>query len=163
MMASVFDVAAYILQSLYAYGEKTVTTWKLQKLVYYSQAWSLVWDDQPLFEERLEAWANGPVCPALYSVHRGRFKVAKWDIPNADPDALTFVQKETIDAVVDHYGKKTAQYLSALTHNEMPWIEARCGLPAGERGSNEITQDAMAEYYGGIVDAQEGIVSHRVV
>ena len=43
-MASVFDVAKYILHKL-----GTVTTWKLQKLVYYCQAWSLVWDDEPLF------------------------------------------------------------------------------------------------------------------
>lgn len=60
-MATVFDVAEYILQKL---GE--VTTMKLQKLVYYCQAWSLVWDEQPLFEDDFQAWANGPVCPALF-------------------------------------------------------------------------------------------------
>ena len=43
-MASVFDVAAYILQQ-----QGAMTTWKLQKLVYYSQGWSLVWDDDALF------------------------------------------------------------------------------------------------------------------
>ena len=37
-MASVYDVAAYILEK-----QGAMTTWKLQKLVYYSQAWSLVW------------------------------------------------------------------------------------------------------------------------
>jgi uncharacterized phage-associated protein len=67
-MADVFDVAGYILQQ-----KGQVTTWKLQKLVYYSQAWSLVWDERPLFQERIEAWANGPVCPDLYQVHRGAF------------------------------------------------------------------------------------------
>ena len=43
-MATVFDVAAYILAKR---GE--MTAWKLQKLVYYSQAWSLVWDQRPIF------------------------------------------------------------------------------------------------------------------
>ena len=38
----VFDVAAYILQKT-----GSMTTMKLQKLVYYSQAWSLVWDEKP--------------------------------------------------------------------------------------------------------------------
>ena len=52
-----------------------MTTMKLQKLIYYSQAWSLVWDEKPLFAERIEAWANGPVCPDLYNLHRGRYTV----------------------------------------------------------------------------------------
>jgi len=65
-MANVFDVARYILKHT-----GPVTAWKLQKLVYYSQAWSLVWDVRPLFPERIEAWANGPVCPELYAQHRG--------------------------------------------------------------------------------------------
>ena len=59
-MASVFDVAAYILER-----QGPMTTWKLQKLVYYSQAWSLVWDDDVLFPEEIEACANGPVVREL--------------------------------------------------------------------------------------------------
>ena len=57
-MATAHDVAAYILQKK---GE--MTAMKLQKLVYYSQAWSVVWDERPLFHEKIEAWANGPVVP----------------------------------------------------------------------------------------------------
>ena len=66
-MATVGDVARYILERLAPdrFGDR-VTAWKLQKLVYYAQAWSLVWDEVPLFPERIEAWANGPVCPTLY-------------------------------------------------------------------------------------------------
>src|SRR5680860_1872649 len=60
-MASVLDVAEYILKET-----GSMTTMKLQKLVYYSQAWSLVWDEKPLFGEPIEAWANdGPVRPCL--------------------------------------------------------------------------------------------------
>lgn len=43
-----------------------MTTMKLEKLTYYCQAWSLAWDDVPLFDEEFEAWANGPVCPQLF-------------------------------------------------------------------------------------------------
>ena len=46
-MNSVFDIAQYILS---ATGE--MTTMKLQKLVYYCQAWSLVWDEEPIFNEK---------------------------------------------------------------------------------------------------------------
>ncbi len=91
-MASVHDAAAYIL-------DKTgpITTWKLQKLAYYAQAWSLVWDERPLFQARIEAWANGPVVPALYREHRGLFKVGSW--PKGNPDHLTKAERETVEAV----------------------------------------------------------------
>src|SRR5689334_5878093 len=59
--ASVHDTAAFILK---VHGP--VSAMKLEKLVYYCQAWSLVWDERPMFSERIEAWANGPVCPDLY-------------------------------------------------------------------------------------------------
>lgn len=147
-MASVFDVAAYILNLCDENGELPVTTWKLQKLVYYSQAWSLVWDDEALFSEEIQAWANGPVCPALYNEHRGRFKIK--EISRGNPDELDQDQKDTIEVVVEHYGEKSAQYLSELTHQERPWKDARAGLEPGERGQRTITLESMAEYYGGL-------------
>src|SRR5258708_570857 len=63
-MATVHDVAAYILGKC-----GPMTAMKLQKLVYYSQAWGLVWDERPLFAEQIEAWANGPVVRDLYDKH----------------------------------------------------------------------------------------------
>ena len=62
-MVSAHDVAAYILRK-----QGPLSAMKLQKLVYYAQAWSTVWDDQPLFSEAVEAWANGPVVRELYDV-----------------------------------------------------------------------------------------------
>lgn len=70
MAASVLDVAAYVLES-----QGPMTHMKLQKLCYYSQAWHLAWDGVPLFPERIEAWANGPVVPVLYEALRGEFQV----------------------------------------------------------------------------------------
>jgi uncharacterized phage-associated protein len=142
-MASVFDVAAYILAE-----EGEMTAWKLQKLVYYSQAWSLVWDERPLFPERIEAWANGPVSPDLYKAHRGAFVVKT--IAGGDAKKLDKDGKETVDAVLLHYGDKSSQWLSDLTHREPPWRDARRGIPDGERGDVEITHGAMADYYGNL-------------
>ncbi|MDR2895454.1 MAG: DUF4065 domain-containing protein [Propionibacteriaceae bacterium] len=59
---------------------------KLEKLLYYCQGWSLAWDGVPLFKEPLEAWANGPVCPAAFREHRGQFQVNAW--PKGDPSQL---------------------------------------------------------------------------
>lgn len=139
-MATAHDVAAYILKK-----QGPLTAMKLQKLVYYSQAWSLVWDEKPLFREKVEAWTNGPVVPALYREHKGLFKVSSW--PKGNPAALTDTHRETIDAVLDYYGDKPSQWLSDLTHREAPWLDARKGLPPGSPGSAVITHAAMAEYY----------------
>jgi len=125
-----------------------MTTWKLQKLVYYCQAWSLVWEERPLFKARIEAWANGPVVRALYDEHKGMFRVNKW--PEGDATRLTAKDRETVDAVLRFYGDKTSQWLSDLTHQEKPWVEARVGLRPGERGSREITLDSMHGYYSGL-------------
>ena len=145
-MANANDVAAYILKKL-----RRMTAMKMQKLVYYSQAWSLVWDDKPLFRNRIEAWINGPVVPSLYEIHRGKFEVKEW--PKGDPDSLTAVQRETVDAVLKFYGDKSSQWLSELTHSEEPWRAARRGLAPSDRGGNEITHDAMAEYYSSLTSA----------
>lgn len=142
-MATVFDVAAYILKK-----QSPVTAWKLQKLVYYAQAWSTVWDDEVLFPQHIEAWANGPVCPALYEVHKGKFKIDS--VSKGDHAKLSAAQRETVDAVLDYYGKRSAQYLSELSHSERPWKEARKGLEPTERGNKVITPAAMAEYYGSL-------------
>jgi uncharacterized phage-associated protein len=142
-MATAHDIANYILKKL-----GRMTAMKLQKLVYYSQAWSLVWDEKPLFRERIEAWVNGPVVPNLYRVHRGQFDVKDW--PHGDPDNLSAVQRETVDIVLDFYGEKSSQWLSDLTHSEQPWKDARQGLAPMDRGGNEITHAAMAEYYSSI-------------
>lgn len=148
-MATVFDVAKYILELCRGQGVLPITTWKLQKLVYYSQAWSLVWDDEPLFEEEIQAWANGPVCPELYKAHRGRLKIYDSDV-EGNSDNLDQNQRDTINVVFEHYGKKTAQYLSELTHQEQPWKDARGSLLPGIRGNSVITLESMAEYYGGL-------------
>lgn len=142
-MANVYDVAAYILRKV-----GSVTSMKLQKLVYYAQAWSLVWDETPLFEERIEAWANGPVVPVLYECHKGEFRLQS--ISEGDPDKLSDNQQDTIDKMLEFYGDKTSQWLSDLTHKEDPWIEARAGIPAGQRSNQEITRASMMEYYSGL-------------
>lgn len=142
-MVSAHDVAAYILRK-----QGRMSAMKLQKLVYYAQAWSLVWDDVPLFRERIEAWANGPVVRELYDVHRGMFDVTVW--PQGNENALNDDERETVDVVVEYYGDKNAQYLSDLTHSEAPWRNARRGIPEGERGNAEITLEHMMEYYSSL-------------
>lgn len=144
-MASVFDVARYILKKT-----GPISAMKLQKLVYYSQAWAVVWDDEPIFPEKIEAWANGPVIRELYQEHRGMFKVSQDTLTKGDSNNLKKKHKETINAIIKAFGNKSAQWLSDQTHSERPWLDARRGLDDSERGQSEITLSAMSEYYGSL-------------
>ena len=145
-MVSVLDVAAYILEN-----RGPMSAMKLQKLCYYAQAWSLVWLERPLFREKFEAWANGPVSPALYRAHRGEFKVTRAMI-EGNPDSVKGDARKAVDGVLQFYGGKKAQWLSDLTHSEDPWQKARerGKLAPGERGNAEITLADMEEFYGSL-------------
>lgn len=144
-MANVFDVAKYILEKT-----GTISTWKLQKLCYYSQAWELAWTGNPLFEEDFEAWKNGPVCPQLFDKHRGRFCVSASDIEVGCKDNLREDQKETIDIILQDYGHMEPYELRERTHAERPWKYARGRCGDGEYCDTVITKDSMGEYYGGL-------------
>tara|TARA_R110002020_G_scaffold48855_6_gene139532 strand:+ start:8917 stop:9348 length:432 start_codon:yes stop_codon:yes gene_type:complete len=137
-MPSVIDTAQYILNR-----QGSMTTMKLQKLVYYSQAWSTVWDDDAIFPERIQAWKNGPVVRELWEATRGQFRVG--NLPGASVENITPTQAETIDLVLDFYGEKDAQWLSDLTHMEDPWKNAYA-----EAQNTEITLAAMSEYYSSL-------------
>ena len=139
-MASSLDVAEYILQQ-----KGPVTAMKLQKLVYYAQAWSLALEHEPIFEESIEAWANGPVVRELFESHRGQYYVSA--IPSGDPEQLSEEQKETIDAVVIYYGQKSPEWLRDRTHSEDPWRKARGVCSDGQRSNNRISFESMEEYY----------------
>lgn len=149
-MATVHDVAAYILSK-----QGAMSAMKLQKLCYYSQAWNLVWEEEPLFQERIEAWANGPVVRELYAEHRGHFGVTKDLLTRGDAMMLTERERQNVDIVLEFYGDRPAHELSELTHREAPWKEARGDLAPGATSQTEITPTAMHEFYDGLVGTDE--------
>ena len=142
-MASATQVAIYVLDRL-----GSVSTMKLQKLVFYSQALSLVKRGSPLFSERIEAWANGPVVPELFNAHRGTFVISRGFLGSPDDLALLPWETEVIDHVVDRLGAMTGAALSELTHGEEPWQAARRGCAAAAPSHNEITQQSIRAFYG---------------
>ncbi len=149
-VVSVFDVATYIMEKI-----SRCTTMKLQKLLYYCQAWYLVWNERPLFSERIEAWANGPVIRELYQFHKGLYIISASDIPLGNPDRLTNDQKSDIDIVLNAYGGKSSQWLIDQTHREAPWQNARRGLAPSERGHVVISLQEMADYYSSLYGKEQ--------
>jgi len=144
-MVTVLDVTKYILER-----RGQMPTWKLQKLVYYCQAWSLVWVKERLFSEKIEAWENGPVVRELFDHHKNLFDIRDDQIPG-DSSKLSVLQKETIDMVLNFYGDKSSQWLRDLVHDEDPWRKTREGLLDGQECDREISIALMNEYYSSLL------------
>lgn len=152
-MISALHVAKYILTK----QTKPITTMKLQKLVYYSQAWHLVWKNEPLFHERIEAWTNGPVVHELHRLHRGKYTITTESFPVGDEGKLTDSHREVVDTVLSAYGKLTGAQLSMLTHDEDPWIYARGPIGAAARSTALITLESMHDYYSGLIESEDSV------
>ena len=136
-----FNVAKYILEQ-----QGAMSTWQLQKLCYYAQAWHYTWTNKRLIKQNFQAWKDGPVCRELYNLHRGKVKVTADDIPGSS-DSLTTDQKDSIDVMLEHYGNLSGDELRTLTHSEEPWIRARGNLSANAHSEKIISLESMGEYY----------------
>lgn len=150
-MSNVYSIASYILTKLKK--EEKITTIKLQKLCYYCQAWSLVWNSKPLFNEDFRAWANGPVCIELFNLHKNVFEIDKnFNFKNKEIFKLSSIEKKTVDSVLKSYGNKDGFFLMQLTHVEEPWIKARGKTEPGASCNKIISKDSMQQYYGGLCE-----------
>ena len=137
-----------------------ITPLKLQKILYYIQAWHLVFfKKHPLFNEEPEAWVNGPVYRTIYNRFKDNWYSGETltigEPENIESDfediknnvKLTKTQKELLFTVLQKYGKLSAGELVYITHVEDPWNKAREGLEPFERCDNHISFDNMYNYY----------------
>ncbi|MET0237521.1 MAG: type II toxin-antitoxin system antitoxin SocA domain-containing protein [Kibdelosporangium sp.] len=152
-MAKVDDVAAAVLDRT-----GPVTSMKLQKLIYYCQAWHLVRTDKAMFDDRIEAWPQGPVVPSIYKKHRGRYTVTSWT--SGDAGALDATERETFSWVMQKYSSLSAESLSRLTHIEPPWRIARGLSSPDEKSSEEISKPQLKYYYARQIADVESAVAH---
>ena len=134
--------AAQLAARICPQADNEMTTYKLQKLLYYCQAWSLGRTGKAVFNDEIRAFRNGPVVGSVFELHRGHHWVRVGTFHQevkmmTDPD-VEVVIAETID----FYGDLTANQLVQLTHAESPWIDANA---QGEH--SVITQQAMARFY----------------
>ncbi|MBP7461003.1 MAG: DUF4065 domain-containing protein [Candidatus Delongbacteria bacterium] len=132
---------------------------KLQKLLYYVNAWHLANFDEPLFDEEFEAWVHGPVLRSVWNEYKdvlGLMTVnnvvcvsedIKAKVDQSIKRLLLPDQIELIDDVLDEYGVETAYRLECYTHSETPWREARKGLGPTDVCTGHISTATTREYY----------------
>jgi uncharacterized phage-associated protein len=144
MMLDPTHVSDFLLTESRERGE-FLTNLKLQKLLYYADAWSMVLFDEELFAERFQAWVHGPVLVSQYR----RFKDFKWrpiDMELPKPRLSARIQNH-LEEVIDIFGSETAIALELMTHRERPWLEARGQLPPSETSTAYISKDTTKAFY----------------
>lgn len=148
---NIHDACDYIVTKVCEGGE-SLNALKLQKLMYYVQAWHLAFYKRPLFDGKFQAWIHGPVSrelydrfavsKSLYSDVRPEDRRAEFDLDSLDP-----TEKDHIDNVLEVYAKFTGTQLEEMTHLEEPWREARKGIRPSERCEKEISEEMMTRFY----------------
>lgn len=127
-MAKVIDVAEYFISLSEERTRFAITPLKLQKLLYYAQAFNLRDGKGILFPEAIEAWQHGPVVPKIYRKYKeyGYFSIPHIEFNNEDlfteEPKLTDDEIETITEVWERFGHLDGKFLEELTHQEDPWI-----------------------------------------
>lgn len=150
-MASANDVKKFLEARLAAAGTPCNSHRKVQKLLYYCQGWSLAWTGRPLFDDRIEAWVEGPVVRDVWTDWRHH------DDASGNQRLVSDDEAAIIDAVLQAYGSLSASDLINLTHNESPWLDARGDIPADMRSATEISKDAMAGFFSQMNDASSEV------
>lgn len=147
-MASIFDVCKYILQK-----ESSVPFFKMQKILYYTQAWSLAWTGKKLFKENFYAGRGGPVCKEMYKKFANTFDLKAEYFSEYHTENLTEDEKDTIDKVLKGYEDTEYPEMARQVVNEKPWRKARKGNNDADNiddiiaGKNIITKKSMKKYY----------------
>ena len=151
-MATIDDVTDYIIYSVKS--EQTnvsLINMKIQKLLYFIQAWSYGINNLPFFEGEFEAWIHGPINRHIYD----RFcenKSLYSEINLADcihkEVELTSDEALFVDFILENYVRFSGAELELLFKEETPWIKTRGQLDRNRQCNETISADLLREYYG---------------
>ncbi len=146
---SVFDIANWFL------SKESMDHKKLQKLCYYAQAWSYVFNDKALFDGEFEAWVHGPVNRQLWCELKA---YGYRDIPknklNTMSKSVCEKTSEFLERIWVTYGEFEGYQLEQLTHQEEPWIKARDGISENQICTTDLDADVIKKYYSNLISGE---------
>lgn len=130
---------------------------KLQKMLFYCDAYHMAYFNEELITDKFEAWMHGPVCRKVWNEFKDVAilnKELKYpEDSSKDKDIedkysmLTLDQQDFIKEVLDCFSSWTAQELEYATHTESPWMEARKGYNEGDKCEVEISKENTKTFY----------------
>jgi uncharacterized phage-associated protein len=139
------DVAAkWIIEFCREHGD-LISNLKLQKLLYYSQAWYLALHGKRLFPDDFEAWIRGPAQPGVYAKYK-QYGSGPVDVSTPAPPVPPSIKKH-IREVFEVYGGFSAYDLERLSCEEEPWREARGGIERDAPCDRVIDAATMKRFY----------------
>lgn len=129
---------------------------KLQKLLFYCDAYHLAYFGTDLIPDKFEAWVHGPVCRKVYDSFKDKL-VLYADISycynegDVDVDAeferLTSDQKSLLNDILSTLSTWTGLELERATHSEAPWRNARIGYGEADKCEVEISKSETELFY----------------
>lgn len=154
------EMALYLLSKI-----GPISHLKLQKLLYYAQAFHIAALDSPAFDEDFEAWMHGPVVRTVWEKMRDfsilndllELTEAGKQLAKTAAEKLSQDQSDLIDDVLAEYGKLSAYKLECLTHSEAPWITARGNLSPDDHSCEVISKESMRTFYRNLLYSTENV------
>lgn len=130
-----------------------ITHLKLQKILYFAQAYYLGGLSRPLFEEEIEAWQYGPVIREIYTLFspHGNSLISETTVcPGGNPHSEILPKDQQIlkEKIWDNYGRFSAWYLVESAHSHDPWKDAWEKNGQGQNGQIIIPKKTIQKYYG---------------
>lgn len=112
----------------FGYSDEMLSNLKLQKLLYYAQGCVFAITGVPLFEEEIQAWANGPAVPIVY--HQYEKCVESEKSYTEGFSRVTFDETDNgktisdiLESVYTEFGQFSDWRLREIVQNEKPWKE----------------------------------------
>jgi uncharacterized phage-associated protein len=143
-MTTAQEIANYFIALGHERGEE-ISNLKLQKLLYYAQAWHLGMCGEPLFAEKFQAWVSGPVIPDLFWRYK-EFGIDAIPRPEVVP-SLPRSTAEFLDEVAAVYMPLDVWQLHWKTRAEAPWRNARGGRDEGDLCCEELSEADMTAFF----------------
>lgn len=120
ILVSAHDVAAATVRR-YPSG---ISSSKLHKLMFLTQAWHLALVDTPIFEDDFVPASTGPRLPVLMPLHEDMTTIHSW--PKGDPDELRLPHQTSHNTVINQYGALSGPQLMEHPHVKSElWALAR--------------------------------------
>ncbi len=127
---------------------------KLQKLLFYCDAYHLAYFDEELVTDKFQAWVHGPVSRKVFDSFKDK-SILYADLSfdgNKENVLKLFLeliseQQELINDILSVLSQWTSMQLETSTHNETPWVEARKGAAKGDICCNEISKETTKLFY----------------
>lgn len=128
---------------------------KLQKLLFYCDAYCPGFFGEELLADKFEAWVHGPVCRKVFNEMKGASllysDMSYTPIAGIDEDSnfsdLSIDVRELINDVLSNLSQWNGIELERATHRELPWIEARKGYGEADKCHVEISKETTRAFY----------------